>query len=147
MNKIKVPNSDKKRKDIFSKKKRSEIMAAIKSKNTNLERGVFSFLRKNGCRFCTHRKNVFGKPDIAIISEKKAVFIDSDFWHGWQYPKWKNNLNGDFWVKKIEANRNRDKKVNRLLKKEGWRVLRIWEHELEVKRDESLNKIVDFLKK
>jgi G:T-mismatch repair DNA endonuclease (very short patch repair protein) len=68
MNKIKVLNSNKKRKDIFSKKKRSEIMAAIKSKNTNLEKGVFSFLRKSGCRFSTHRKNVFGKPFLARLA-------------------------------------------------------------------------------
>lgn len=133
--------------DIFSKKKRSQIMAAVKGKNTLLEKEVFVFLRKKGVKFEKHCSYILGKPDIVIRKKKKVLFVDSDFWHGWRYPKWQKKLTSKFWIEKIHANRKRDSKVNRILRKEGWKILRIWEHELEKKNKESLNKIVDFLKK
>lgn len=133
--------------DIFSKKKRSQIMAAVKGKNTLLEKEVFAFLRMKGVKFEKHCPDILGKPDIVIRKKKKVLFIDSDFWHGWQYPKWKIKLTSNFWIKKIDANRKRDKKVNRLLKKRGWRILRIWEHQIEKDFDGSMEKITKFLLK
>jgi len=134
-------------KDIFSKKKRSNIMSAIKSKNTVLEKTIFSFLLKRGLKFETHYVKIIGKPDIAIPSKKKVVFIDSNFWHGWQYPRWKHRLTSDFWTNKIEVNRKRDKKVNRVLKRQRWKVLRIWEHNLNKDALRTISKIEKFLKK
>jgi len=132
--------------DIFSKRKRSEIMSAVKSKNTLLEKRVFSLLRKSGLKFKIHYGKVIGNPDIATPSIKRAVFIDSDFWHGWRYPKWRHKLNRDFWVNKIEANRKRDRKVNRALRRVGWKVLRVWEHDLEKDFAGTVRKIEKYLK-
>ena len=133
--------------DIFSKKKRSQIMSAVKGKNTLLEKNIFSFLRKKKIKFRMHYLGVIGKLDIVLPGKKKAIFIDSDFWHGWQYPKWKSKLTSDFWVEKIDANRRRDIKVNRSLKAKGWKVLRIWEHQIEKDFNGSMEKIVKFLSK
>lgn len=71
--------------DVFTKKKRSEIMARIRSKDTAIERFVFKELRKRGLYFKKHYKRIKGCPDIALPRAKKAVFIDGDFWHGWQF--------------------------------------------------------------
>lgn len=65
-----------------------------------------------------------------------VIFVDSNFWHGWQYPKWKKKLTSNFWINKIESNRRRDRRNNRTLKKMGWRVIRIWEHQLKKHKGE-----------
>lgn len=80
-----------------------------------------------------HTGGIFGRPDFVFKPEKVAVFVDGCFWHGCReiikYPL----ANRTFWVKKIRSNRIRDRKVTARLKAEGWKVVRIWEHEL--KRD------------
>ena len=134
------------RRDIFSKKKRSQIMSAVKSKNTKLEKTVISALKKEGLKFKTYYVGVIGKPDIAIPSIKKAVFIDSDFWHGWHYAKWAHKLTSNFWTTKIESNRKRDIKVNRVLRKNGWKVLRVWEHQIKKDPGTVILKLFKFLK-
>lgn len=131
--------------DIFSRKKRSQIMAAVKGKNTLFEKRVFSFLKRKKIRFKTHYLGAIGKPDIVVPDKKKAIFIDSDFWHGWQYPKWRSKLTSDFWVEKIDGNRKRDRKVNRSLRTKGWKILRIWEHQIEKDFSGSMEKISKFL--
>ncbi|MCH7883363.1 very short patch repair endonuclease [Patescibacteria group bacterium] len=136
-----------KNKDIFTPEKRSEIMSAVKAKNTGFEKKFFSLLRKNGIRFQTHYKRAYGNPDIAFPSKKIAIFLDSDFWHGWRYPSWSHKLTSDFWINKIEANRKRDKKVTRKLRKDGWTVLRIWEHQIKKDPEESLDKICELVNK
>lgn len=119
-------------------------MSRVRSKNTNFEKSVIIVLKKSGLKFKTHYK-VMGKPDIAITEAKKAVFLDSDFWHGWRFSRWEKKLTSDFWKNKIGVNIKRDRKVSRLLKKEGWLVLRIWEHQLKRDFDESIEKIKTFL--
>ena len=131
--------------DIFSRKKRSEIMANIKGKNTRLEKTIFDDLQSEGFRFVTHYSGVVGKPDIAIPSEEKAVFIDSDFWHGWRYTTWTFPSSKKFWNQKILANRKRDAFVTRKLRRTGWKVLRIWEHQLKKDRSDTMKKIKLFL--
>lgn len=130
--------------DVFSKKKRSEVMSHIHSKNTLIERIVFRFLRKNNVYFQRHYGRVSGKPDIALPRKKKAVFIDGDFWHGRDYSIRKNKL-PKYWVLKISANQKRDRKTRCLLKQNGWRILRVWEADLERKGERTLNKILRFL--
>lgn len=114
-------------------------MAAVKSKNTSLERAVFSALRKRKIHFQRHYKKAPGSPDIAFPTKKIAVFIDGDFWHGYRYPVWKRTIKSSFWRNKIEKNRKRDKRNFRKLRAKGWVVIRIWEH--DVKND--LIKAVD----
>ena len=133
--------------DIFSKEKRSEIMSKIRSKNTSFEKEVFQYLVKNEVYFQRHYRRVPDCPDIALPRKKVAVFIDGDFWHGWKYSSYKDRLPSKFWRDKIESNIVRDKKNRRLLRKNGWRVLRVWEHELSKKSTKSitLKKIKDFI--
>lgn len=127
--------------DIFSPEKRSQIMSAIRAKNTAFEKRFFKLLRKEGLRFQTHYTKVIGKPDIAFPSKKLLIFIDSDFWHGWRYPRWKHKLTSDFWKNKIEKNRTRDKKVTKTMRNDGWTVLRFWEHQIKKDSEKLLNKI------
>ena len=131
--------------DSFSKKKRSEIMSRIKSSNTAFETAVFKELRKTKIRFKTHYSQIVGKPDIALPAAKKAVFLHSDFWHGWQLPKWRPRLLKRFWVEKIERNRVRDKKVILKLRRHDWKVLVVWEHQINQNRNKYMRKIETFL--
>lgn len=133
--------------DVFTKKKRSEIMSRICSKNTSVEKVVFGELRKRKIYFKRHYKKVAGNPDIALPQKKKAIFIDGDFWHGYGFEKSKKRLPKKYWIKKIEDNIKRDKRNRLKLKKEGWKVLRIWEHDIQKKKNESIEKAISFLKK
>lgn len=118
--------------DKFPKETRSKIMSSIHSKDTKIELLLRSLLWKEGLRYKTHYM-IKGNPDIVFTRQKVAVFIDGDFWHGWQWKKLKSKLKNRFWVDKITRNMERDKEVNKELKKQGWRVIRIWEH--SIKRD------------
>jgi DNA mismatch endonuclease (patch repair protein) len=119
--------------DIFSKEKRSEVMSKIRSKNTTVERVVFSFLRKEKIYFQRHYDRVVGCPDVAIPSRKVAIFLDGDFWHGRNAATRLPKLN-DWWRAKIERNMKRDRASRAALRKDGWSVLKVWEGELMRKR-------------
>jgi len=99
-------------------------MANIKPKNTKPELALFKALETVGMRFTTHH-DIKGKPDIAILDEKLLIFIDGEFWHGKDYPKWKYKLN-PYWKRRIENNMTRDRKIRRCLRKEGWSICRFW---------------------
>lgn len=116
--------------DRLSRESRSRLMSKIRSKNTNFENFFISELKRTGVSFKTHMKSLRGTPDIVFIKQKVCVFLDSDFWHGWQYPRWKHQLKNDFWRNKIEKNRRRDKNVSCYLRNKNWTVLRIWEHDI-----------------
>ena len=132
--------------DKFSKEKRSLIMSKIRSKNTNVEISVFRELRKRGIYFRKHYKRAIGNPDIALPRKKKAVFVDGDFWHGYNFVELKKRLPKKYWLKKIENNINRDNNNNLQLRENGWEVLRIWEHSINENVDKAIEKITDFLK-
>jgi DNA mismatch endonuclease, patch repair protein len=131
--------------DRFSKEKRSEIMSRINSKNTKAEIMVFRELRKRGIYFQKHYKRIKGNPDIALPRKKKAVFIDGDFWHGYDYDKLISRLPKGYWKEKIIRNVERDKKYTLSLKNKGWQVLRVWEHEVKKDFYNTMDKIVNFL--
>jgi len=120
-------------------------MSKIRSQNTKVENLVFRELRKRKVYFQKHYKKAIGNPDIALPSKRKAIFIDGDFWHGYQFLKLKQRLPRKYWLAKIERNTKRDKSYRTKLKNEGWKVLRIWEHELLEKPDKTMDKIVAFL--
>ena len=130
--------------DIFSKRKRSEIMSRIRSKDTKIEKLVFSRLRADKIYFQRHYKKAPGNPDIALPKKKKAIFVDGDFWHGYKFRTFKNRL-PQFWMDKIENNIKRDVKNRSKLRRSGWKVSRIWEHELERDFDKAMRKIILFL--
>lgn len=130
--------------DIFNSKKRSEIMSRIRSKDTLIERAAYKYLRKNKIHFQKHYRRVPGCPDIAVPSKRKAVFIDGDFWHGRDFGRRKPGL-PEYWQKKISTNIERDKRNRSKLRRAGWRVLRVWEHDIEKNTDKTMARIADFL--
>lgn len=131
--------------DIFSKKKRSEIMSRISGKNTKPEVLVFSYLRKNRTYFRKHYRYGRVTIDVAAPAKKIAVFIDGDFWHGWHFSAWRLKLPKIYWRDKITANIKRDRRNIAMLRRHGWRVLRVWEHQLKRHPSESLERIRLFL--
>lgn len=96
---------------------------------------VFREYRITGWR----RKSIeVGKPDFVFPKLKLALFVDGCFWHGCpKHQTWPKN-NAEFWRKKITRNMERDREVNKELRKRGWRVFRIWEHELKLKNRKRL---------
>jgi DNA mismatch endonuclease (patch repair protein) len=120
--------------DIFTKEKRSEVMSLIRSKNTKVELDFFKLLSSNfykdGHRYRKHYNSIPGKPDAVFVSKKIAIFVDGDFWHGYKFDAKTSRLSEGYWLDKIVRNIERDKIVNRKLKKMGWKVLRFWEHDV-----------------
>ncbi len=136
--------------DVFSKKKRSEVMSLIRSKNTKpeiaLRKLVSAAAYPLGYRYRLHYKKLPGRPDIAFVSKKIALFVDGSFWHGYRL---KNGqaLPRKYWLPKIKRNMERDKEINRALRKMGWKVVRIWEHDLKKNPDKALKLVMRALKK
>ena len=117
--------------DVFTKSKRSEVMSRIRSRgNKNTELRLIGIFRANGITGWRRHQPVFGKPDFVFPKLRVAVFVDGCFWHSCPLHATKPHNNCAFWRKKFAANKARDLLVNRTLRKSGWRVLRMWEHEL-----------------
>ena len=133
--------------DIWSKEKRSEVMSKIRSKDTKPEILVRKMLFARGYRYRLHVKNLPGKPDIVMPKYKAAIFVHGCFWHlhsgcrEGTIPKTRT----EYWEKKLLGNRERDKKHRRALRKAGWRVLRLWECEVEKNPDKIIKIIESFL--
>lgn len=125
--------------DIHTKKQRARNMAAIKGRgNKSTEIAfikIFHLNRINGWRRYT--KRLTGSPDFIFPKYKIAIFTDGCFWHGCPKCYIRPKTNIKFWAKKISDNINRDRLVNKLLRKQGWKVLRFWEHQIKKKSSES----------
>lgn len=132
--------------DVFTKKKRSEIMSRIRSKDTKIEIIFRKALWREGFRYSKNSDKYFGKPDLVLPKYKTVIFLDSCFWHNCPKHGYLPKSNLKYWKKKIERNKQRDKEVNQYYKKEGWKVMRIWEHEIQKNPEKSIGKIVKFLK-
>ncbi len=118
--------------DIFSKQKRSEIMSKISGKETKPEITVRKFLFAHGFRYRKNVKDLPGKPDIVLPKYKTVIFINGCFWHGHNCPAGKlPESNREFWEKKINENKKRDKKNYQKLREKGWKVIIIWECQLK----------------
>jgi len=120
--------------DIFSKRKRSKIMASISGKETKPEIFVRKYLFKNGFRFHKNVKTLPGKPDITLPKYRVVILIHGCFWHGHKCKKGslpKSNIK--FWTRKIQNNIDRDRRVKIELKKLGWKVITIWNCKLKNK--------------
>ena len=116
--------------DIFSKTKRSDIMSKVRSKDSKIEIALRKALWKEGFRYRKNSTKHFGKPDIVLPKYKTVIFVDSCFWHGCKKHGSMPATRKNFWEKKIARNKERDKEVNRHYKKESWRLIRVWEHEI-----------------
>ena len=131
--------------DNLTPEQRSHCMSRVRNRDTNLEAIIRSGLHARGLRFQKHVKGLPGTPDIVFSKVKVAVFIDGDFWHGYRFPAWEHKLK-DFWREKISKNRKRDQKNFRKLRKMGWRVIRIWQHEIKADSESCIVKIISAVK-
>ena len=131
--------------DNHSKEQRHKNMAAIKNKDTKIEVILRKALYKKGYRYRKNYKEVPGKPDIAITKYKIAIFCDSEFFHGKDWEKLKEQLiksnNSDFWIDKISKNIQRDDDVNKQLNALGWTVLRFWGKDIKKHTDDCITAI------
>jgi DNA mismatch endonuclease (patch repair protein) len=117
--------------DVFSKKKRSEIMSRVKGHgNAATEIALLRILREHRIAGWRRHPAIFGKPDFVFPKARLAVFVDGCFWHGCPRHRSRPVENRQFWDKKLARNRARDRLVNRTLRDNGWRILRVWQHEL-----------------
>jgi DNA mismatch endonuclease (patch repair protein) len=119
--------------DIWTKQKRSEVMSKIRSKNTKPEILLRSALFRLGFRFRIHKKELPGKPDIVLPKYKTAIFVHGCFWHYHKDCREGRipNTNSKFWKEKLERNIKKDEDHILKLKAIGWKVLVIWECEIE----------------
>jgi DNA mismatch endonuclease (patch repair protein) len=139
--------------DVFTKAKRSEVMSRIRSRgNKDTELALAKLLRRHkitGWRrhiqiSTSHRpspqrgEGVRVRPDFVFSRVRLAIFVDGCFWHGCPKHATKPKNNRAFWHRKLSANKTRDRLVNATLRRAGWRVLRIWEHELVCKNEARL---------
>lgn len=106
-------------------------MSRVKSKDTKLEEKFRKELRRVGVRYRKNPRGYFGKPDLVFKKRKTVVYIDSCFWHGCKKHMRPPKSNRDYWISKIERNKNRDKEVNKHYAKIGWKIVRVWEHDIE----------------
>jgi DNA mismatch endonuclease, patch repair protein len=125
--------------DVFTKAKRSKVMSRICGRgNKDTELAMAKLLRRHGITGWRRNQPVFGKPDFVFPKFKLAVFVDGCFWHGCPKHATKPANNRAFWQRKLAGNKKRDALVTRTLRRAGWRVLRVWEHELAKKNEAQL---------
>ena len=117
--------------DVFTKIKRSAVMAAIKSRgNKDTELKLISIFRKFGITGWRRNYTLFGHPDFVFPDRCLAIFVDGCFWHGCRWHCRMPKGNREYWQRKISRNAVRDRNTNQLLEEAGWHVLRIWGHAL-----------------
>ena len=134
--------------DVHTPAQRSYNMSRIKSKNTKPEMLVRKFLFAHGFRYKLHDKKLPGKPDIVLPKYKTVIFVHGCFWHGHKGCKYYvvPKTRTEWWLKKIEGNKANDMKAMKALKKDGWKVITIWECELKViKIKKTLLKLLNTL--
>lgn len=120
-------------------------MSRIAGRDTAPEMLVRSTLHRLGYRYRLHSPNLPGRPDLVFVSRKIVIFVNGCFWHGHycKYGQVKPATNPKFWADKMDTNRARDRRVQRQLRRRGWRVLNVWECEL--RRDAWIARVLKFL--
>lgn len=117
--------------DVFTVSKRSEIMSRVKGDgNRATEQRLINIFRHRSITGWRRHAKYFGKPDFVFPNARVAIFVDGCFWHCCPVHRTQPTSNVEFWNRKLERNIARDRLVNKTLKCEGWKVLRIWQHEL-----------------
>lgn len=132
--------------DRFSREVRSRIMSKIRS-TSKLEISFRKKLWANGVRNYRKEYQLPGKPDLTFVKAKTVVFIDGDFWHGYTWKKLGRAIPKQYWQRKICKNIERDKKNNTTLRKMGWRIIRVWEHEIKLDTPRVIGRIKQALTK
>ena len=129
--------------DKHTPEQRRKNMRAIKNKNSQIELLLRKELWSRGLHYRKNVNQIYGKPDIAFIGKKIAVFCDSEFWHGYNWEERKKDFKShqEFWIPKIERNMRRDKEVTERLQSEGWIVLRFWGNDIK----KNVSRCVDII--
>lgn len=116
--------------DIMDAATRSRVMSRIRGRDTGPERAVANLLADAGLVAESQARDLPGRPDFVLREHRIAIFVDGAFWHGWRFPAWRHKLS-EHWEAKIEQNRNRDRRNHRALRRQGWKVIRLWDFHLE----------------
>jgi DNA mismatch endonuclease Vsr len=127
--------------DNLTPEQRRYTMTRVKSKDTGLEKIVRSELHRRGFRFRKHVRDLPGSPDAVFVKAKVAVFIDGDFWHGYKFSNWEHKLQV-YWREKIKRNIARDRRNHAKLRRMGWRVIRIWQHDVKQDLDKCIRNVI-----
>ena len=116
-----------------TKEQISYNMQQVKNRDSKIEILLRKELWERGLRYRKNVNRIYGKPDIAFIGKKVAVFCDSEFWHGYNWEERKKDFKShqEFWIPKIERNMERDAEVTAKLESEGWTVIRFWGNEIK----------------
>lgn len=122
-------------------------MGKIRAKDTKPEMRLRKALWKKHVRYRVNTTKLPGKPDISIAKYKLAVFVDGEFWHGYDWDERKKNIktNRKFWIPKIERNMQRDREVNRQLRDLDFTVFRFWDHEIKENLDKCINDVLIYI--
>ena len=131
--------------DILTIKQRSFNMSRIRNKDTSIELKLRKSLYANGVRGYRLHYKITGKPDFVFVGKKVAVFIDGCFWHKCSKCFVRPKTRKKFWDEKIAINVKRDRRANRLLKKDNWIVIRFWEHDVNNRTDKVVSRIIQLL--
>jgi DNA mismatch endonuclease (patch repair protein) len=126
--------------DRHTRQQRSWNMSRIRGMDTAPEMALRKCAYKRGMRFRKHVMSLPGRPDMVFSQSRVVVFIDGDFWHGWRFPQWCSRLS-PFWKAKIERNRSRDLRNFGRLRRAGWKVVRIWEHQVSSDPEACVDRI------
>ena len=125
-------------------------MSRIRSSDTTIEKTFGKSLWASGLRYRKNYRKVIGNPDFALTKHKIAIFCDSSFWHGYKNMQTERHhfkKRKRFWVNKISGNIKRDKVVNRLLRREGWKVLRFWDFQILRDPGRCVEKVLETIRR
>lgn len=122
-------------------------MSRIRGSNTSPERAVRAGLRAAGVVGYRIHSSLLGKPDVVFPKARLVVFIDGCFWHRCPVDYREPSTRQDFWRKKIEGNVARDRQVNRILASKGWKIMRIWEHEVKEQPEKVVRNLIEQISK
>lgn len=133
----------------YTPEERSRLMRKIRSTDTKPELMLRKALWAMGYRYRKDVKGLPGKPDIAIKKYQVAVFVDGEFWHGYNWAEKKPRIkrNREYWIPKIERNMQRDRQNTQALQEKGWTVFRFWEHKLKKDFHTCLEAVVEELER
>ena len=131
----------------YTTAQRSRTMSKIRNKNTRPEMRLRKALWNAGLRYRLHQKDIPGRPDVVIEKWKVAIFVDGEFWHGYEWSKKRDTIktNRAFWIPKIERNMQRDREVNMELKRLGYEVFRFREYEVNEEIRTCVKRVLDFV--
>ena len=127
--------------DFLSPEVRSAVMSRIRGRDTGPEMALAQELLLLGCNWEGHARDLPGRPDFVFRDQMVAVFVDGDFWHGWRFSIWRDKLS-EKWDAKIDGNRQRDRRNHQRLRRMGWMVVKIWEHQVEKDAAECAQRVL-----